>query len=97
MEGWPSGWRRRFAKPLYGQKPYRGFESLFLRHPWWLHWPLLSAVFKITVPAISQISVDGFDFLDFKGSISRFFVFLGAILPFERLAPLHQSIYSNTP
>ena len=31
-ERWPSGRRRRFAKPLYGQKPYRGFESLSLRH-----------------------------------------------------------------
>ena len=33
MEGWPSGLRRRFAKPLYGDKPYRGFESPSLRHP----------------------------------------------------------------
>ena len=31
-ERWPSGLRHRFAKPAYG-KPYRGFESLPLRHP----------------------------------------------------------------
>ena len=30
-ERWPSGLRRRFAKPLYGQKLYPGFESLPLR------------------------------------------------------------------
>src|SRR5579872_2034037 len=30
-ERWPSGLRRRFAKPLYGQKLYLGFESLPLR------------------------------------------------------------------
>ena len=28
MVTWPSGLRRRFAKPLYGVKPYPGFESL---------------------------------------------------------------------
>ncbi len=31
-ERWLSGRKRRFAKPLYGQKPYRGFESPSLRH-----------------------------------------------------------------
>ena len=30
-ERWPSGLRRRFAKPLYGQKLYPGFKSLPLR------------------------------------------------------------------
>jgi hypothetical protein len=32
MVTWPSGLRRRFAKPLYGVKPYPGFESLRHRH-----------------------------------------------------------------
>ena len=32
QERWLSGRKRRFAKPLYGQKPYRGFESPPLRH-----------------------------------------------------------------
>src|SRR5437868_5516344 len=31
-EGWPSGRRRRFAKPLMGVNPIRGFESHPLRH-----------------------------------------------------------------
>src|SRR5260370_2558081 len=31
-ERWPSGRRRRFAKPLMGVNPIRGFESLPLRH-----------------------------------------------------------------
>ena len=31
LERWPSGRRRRFAKPLYGLKPDQGFESLPLR------------------------------------------------------------------
>ena len=31
MEGWPSGLRRTPGKCVYG-KPYRGFESLSLRH-----------------------------------------------------------------
>ena len=31
VEGSHSGLVRRFAKPLYGVNPYRGFESLSLR------------------------------------------------------------------
>ena len=31
VETWPSGWRRAPAKGVYGE-PYRGFESLRLRH-----------------------------------------------------------------
>src|SRR5476651_55320 len=31
-EGWPSGRRRRFAKPLMGVNPIRRFESHPLRH-----------------------------------------------------------------
>ena len=40
-ERWPSGLRRRFAKPLYGQKLYPGFESLPLRQ-----FPRLPALFS---------------------------------------------------
>ncbi|MDF2940436.1 MAG: hypothetical protein K0R66_1078, partial [Gammaproteobacteria bacterium] len=32
LERWPSGRRRSPAKGVYGQKLYRGFESLPLRH-----------------------------------------------------------------
>jgi hypothetical protein len=31
-ERWLSGRKQRFAKPSYGQKLYRGFESPPLRH-----------------------------------------------------------------
>ena len=32
LETWPSGRRRFPAKEVYGVEPYRGFESLRLRH-----------------------------------------------------------------